>query len=75
MKYGIHQQCYEELKPLYQTLEVEFHPLKLSERVAKPMEFISGHKDLKNYVSALQDITITRLIKQVKGYRNIFSIF
>ena len=65
MKYNILQYVHPELQNLYRWLEVEFHPLKLSSRVASSLEFIEKNKDLNQYVPALQDITIMRLLKQV----------
>ena len=53
------------MQNLFRWLEVEFHPLKLSMRVSSSLEFIEQNEDLAQYVGALQDITVTRLIKQV----------
>ena len=57
---------HDELRGLYNWLEVEFHPLKLSQLVAAPLKFIAGREDLSQYVTALQDITTTRVLKQVR---------
>ena len=65
VKYGIINYVYPELQNLYKWLELEFHPLKLATRVQGSLEFIGTKDELKQYVSALQDITITRLLKQV----------
>ncbi|KAI0236259.1 Eukaryotic translation initiation factor 3 subunit A [Lamellibrachia satsuma] len=65
MKYNMVQHVYPEIKNLYHFLEVEFHPLKLSGRVTVLLDFLGTKEDLAPYVSALQDITITRLLKQV----------
>jgi len=56
---------YPELINLYQWLEVEFHPLKLSGRLSTALEFIAKKEELARYVPALQDITIIRVVKQV----------
>ena len=55
-----------ELQELYRWLEEDFYPLKLSQRIASPIAFMSEKKDLKQYVDAIHDITIMRLIKQVR---------
>ncbi|KAK2180443.1 hypothetical protein NP493_443g06025 [Ridgeia piscesae] len=65
VKYNIVQHVYPEIKNLYHFLEVEFHPLKLSGRITVLLDFLNTKNDLAPYVSALQDITITRLLKQV----------
>ena len=65
---------HEELRNLYQWLEVEFHPLNLSERVSGPLKFIAGRDDLSQYVPALQDITTTRVLKQV-GYKTHNQVY
>ncbi len=57
---------YPELSNLYKWVEVEFHPLKLASRVQGSLEFLATKDELQQYVSALQDITITRLLKQVR---------
>ena len=68
VKYNIVQHVYPEIKNLYHFLEVEFHPLKLSGRVTVLLDFLNTKTDLAPYVSALQDITITRLLKQVSAW-------
>ena len=64
-KYNIVKNVHEELRGLYQWLEVDFHPLKLAERVAAPLKYIASNNELNQYVPALQDITTTRVLKQV----------
>ena len=58
---------HSELQDLYRWLEEEFHPLQLSQRISAPVAFMSEKKDLRQYVTAIQDITIMRLIKQVRN--------
>ncbi|CAH1784638.1 unnamed protein product [Owenia fusiformis] len=65
VKTGIVQSVNPQLSNLYRWLEVEFHPLKLSSRVANSLEFIEKNPDLSQYTTAIQEITITRLLKQV----------
>ena len=58
VKHGVVQCVHAELHDLYRWLEEEFHPLKLAERTAAPVAFMAEKKDLKQYVPAIQDITI-----------------
>lgn len=64
-KHGVPQFVYPELKNLYNILEVDFNPLKLYEHVKSSMDFISQNEDLVQYVPALEDIIVTRVLKQV----------
>ena len=74
LKFNMIQHVHPELQNLYRWLELEFHPLKLSTRVTSSLEFLQTQDDLSQYVSALQDITITRLLKQVCGMREFFRL-
>ncbi|XP_052101491.1 eukaryotic translation initiation factor 3 subunit A-like [Mytilus californianus] len=65
VKYNVLQYVHPELQNLYQWLEVEFHPLKLHERVKSSMEFINQNDDLNQYLNSLEEIVITRVLKQV----------
>lgn len=68
-KYNVMQHVYPELKDLFKWLEVEFHPLKLSERVVKCLDFIESRPELatdyNQYVPPIKEIAVTRLVKQV----------
>lgn len=59
------QYVHPELQNLYQWLEVEFHPLKLYDRVKSSMDFIEQNGDLNQYQNSLEEIVITRVLKQV----------
>lgn len=61
------QYVYPELKNLYNILEVDFHPLKLYEKIKPCIEFIEKNDDLAQYVPALEDIIVTRILKQVRN--------
>lgn len=57
-----------QLQELYRWLEVDFQPLKLCGRVMQCFDFINKWEEcseLRKYVSALQDITVMRLLKEV----------
>ncbi len=56
-----------EIRQLYNYLEVEFDPLLLSQRVVPILEGLRENTELCQYVDALQEITLVRLIKQVGG--------
>lgn len=69
-KYNVIQHVFPETRDLYKWLEVEFHPLKLSERVAKCLDFIETSQESLNenyvqYVQAIKEIAVTRLLKQI----------
>jgi len=51
---------------LYNFLEVEFDPLLLSQRVVPLLEGLRANEELGQYVDCLQEITLVRLIKQVR---------
>jgi len=59
------QYVFPELKSLYNILEVDFHPLKLYEKVRPCMDYVAANEDLAQYVPALEDIIVTRVLKQV----------
>jgi len=57
-----------EMQDLYNWLEVDFHPLNLCEKVDVKLKEIGESEELaslKQYDSALRDITLIRLLKQV----------
>lgn len=65
MKFNIIQYVHPEIQNLFKYLEAEFHPLRLYERVKASIEFISNNEDLSQYIPALEEIIITRVLKQV----------
>ena len=65
MKHSVIQFVHPELQNLYNLLEVEFHPLRLYQKVKASIDFISQNDDLAVYVPALEDILVTRVLKQV----------
>lgn len=65
---GYLQHAYQPLQDLYRYLEVDFHPLAICERVQSVIQFIDkcdDCPDIKNYVDALKNIAILRLLKGV----------
>ena len=65
VKYGSIQFAHADLQSLYQFLEADFHPLSLYKKVKPVIEFIQQNEDLSQYVPQLEDIIITRVLKQV----------
>ncbi len=57
-----------QLQQLYQYLEVEFDPLHLCGKVKNILTFMSNVEEtsyLNQYIPALEEITLTRLVKQI----------
>ncbi|XP_064630088.1 eukaryotic translation initiation factor 3 subunit A-like [Lineus longissimus] len=65
VKYNVIQFVNPELHNLYKWLEVEFHPLKLAQRISSSLEYIEKNEELVQFIPPLQDITIMRILKQV----------
>jgi len=69
VRFNLLQYIVPDVKELYSWLEVEFHPLKLSGRVTKVLDWVKDQaekeSDLQQYVPNLQSNTILRLLQQV----------
>ncbi|XP_027021627.2 eukaryotic translation initiation factor 3 subunit A isoform X2 [Tachysurus fulvidraco] len=69
VRFNLLQYVISDIKELYNWLEVEFHPLKLSGRVTKVLNWVRDQAekeaDLQQYVPHLQNNTILRLLQQV----------
>uniref|UniRef100_A0A7N8X2I4 Eukaryotic translation initiation factor 3 subunit A n=1 Tax=Mastacembelus armatus TaxID=205130 RepID=A0A7N8X2I4_9TELE len=69
VRFNLLQYVVPEVKDLYNWLEVDFHPLKLSGRVTKVLNWVRDQaekeSDLQQYVPHLQSNTILRLLQQV----------
>ncbi|XP_072293442.1 eukaryotic translation initiation factor 3 subunit A isoform X2 [Eucyclogobius newberryi] len=69
VRFNLLQYVVPDVKDLYNWLEVDFHPLKLSGRVTKVLEWVKDQAekeaDLLQYVPHLQNNTILRLLQQV----------
>ncbi|KAM6922513.1 eukaryotic translation initiation factor 3 subunit A-like isoform 1-T1 [Lycodopsis pacificus] len=69
VRFNLLQYVVPDIKELYNWLEVEFHPLKLSGRVTKVLDWVKDQaekeSDLQHYVPHLQSNTILRLLQQV----------
>ncbi len=71
-KYNAIQHVHPEIRDLYKCLEVEFDPLKLSERVTKCLSYIeklqASGQDVDSYfqyVQPIKELAVTRLLKQI----------
>ena len=68
-RFGVVQAATPQVQDLYQVLEVDFHPLKLCRRVEKGVKFVEESEDLAalaQYMPAIKDVTLVRLLKQVR---------
>ncbi|XP_040292854.1 eukaryotic translation initiation factor 3 subunit A isoform X3 [Bufo bufo] len=69
VRFNVLQYVVPEVKELYNWLEVDYHPLKLSARVTKVLDWIKEQAEkepeLQQYVLQLQNNTILRLLQQV----------
>ncbi|CAF0741705.1 unnamed protein product [Brachionus calyciflorus] len=69
-KYNVINHVFPEIRDLYKSLEVEFNPLKLSERVNKCLDYVESRTDLANesynqYIQPIREIAVIRLLKQI----------
>ena len=65
LRYNVLQYVPKEVEELYNYLQVEFNPLLLCKRVVPILESLDGNDSLSQYVAALKEVTLVRLIKQV----------
>jgi len=67
-RFGVVSAATEPLQDLHKWLEVEFHPLLLCKRVEATLKLIEEDDEksqLQQYLPALREITLVRLLKQV----------
>ena len=55
----------DELRRLYQLLELEYDPLSLCTHVTPILTALEEKDLLKQYVEPLKEVTVVRLIKEV----------
>lgn len=67
LRANIFQQAHPQYQRLHRYLEVEYNPLKLCTNVQTIVEHISATENnpLMQYIEALQDVTLVRLVRQV----------
>jgi translation initiation factor 3 subunit A len=67
IKQGVLNFVYPELKNMYEWLEVEFHPLKISAKMEEGIQFVEklSQPDYSQYMPALRDVTVVRLLQQI----------
>ena len=56
----------EELKTLFNVLEKRFQPLKICKDVHGALDTIRDDENLVHYIEPIQEITVIRMLKQVK---------
>ena len=62
---GVLNRASEDVRQLYQLLEVNFHPLNVCETVAPLLASIGKSDATKKYVEPLQNVVLTRLFEQL----------
>ncbi|CAF1204948.1 unnamed protein product [Adineta steineri] len=67
IKQGVLNFVYPELKNMYEWLEVEFNPLKLSKKMEDSIQFVEklSQPEYTQYMPALRDVTVVRLLQQI----------
>ncbi len=67
IKQGVLHFVHPELKDMYEWLEVEFHPLRLSAKMEDGIKFVEqlAQPEYSQYMPALRDVTVVRLLQQV----------
>ena len=67
IKHGVLNFVYPELKNMYEWLEVEFNPLKLSAKMEESIRFVErlSQPEYSQYMPALRDVTAVRLLQQI----------
>ncbi|KAI8927701.1 hypothetical protein BC831DRAFT_451295 [Entophlyctis helioformis] len=63
-----------EVKELYQSLEVQFHPLSICKRIAPTITVFAENADLTRYVNCLQQVILTRLLQQLSQVYSTIKI-
>merc|ERR1719278_1904598 len=68
VRFGVVAGASQELRDLYNWLEVDFHPLSVCRKVDERLKMIEGQEDfaaIKQYTEPFRDMTLIRLLKQV----------
>lgn len=67
IKQGALHFVYPELKNMYEWLEVEFNPLKLSSKMEESIQFVEqlAQPEYSQYMPSLRDVTVVRLLQQI----------
>ena len=66
VRLGVLQYAPNELRQLYQLLELEFDPLSLCSHVTPILDTLEKNELLKQYMGPLKEVTVVRLIKEVR---------
>ena len=67
IKQGVLHFVYPELKNMYEWLEVEFNPLKLSSKMEESIQFVEqlAQPEYSQYMLSLRDVTVVRVLQQI----------
>merc|ERR1719357_2267091 len=68
VRFGVVAGASQELRDLYNWLEVDFHPLSVCRKVDERLKMIEEQEDfaaIKQYTEPFRDMTLIRLLKQV----------
>ncbi|KAF2491934.1 hypothetical protein BU16DRAFT_529333 [Lophium mytilinum] len=62
---GLLSRAREEIRELYNILEVDFHPLSICKKISPILAKIGADEEMKKYVGPLQQVILTRLFQQL----------
>lgn len=63
-----------ELKELFHVTEKRFQPLKICKDVHNVLNTIKDDEEFVHYIEFIQDITVIRMLKQVRKNLNIVFV-
>lgn len=62
---GILKKAPEELRSLYEILEVDFHPLSITSKIQPILQLLAENEETTRYVEPLKEVVLTRLFQQL----------
>jgi len=65
MSKGLLKRAKQEIRELYQILEVDFHPLSICKKISPILTKIGSDPEMEKYVLPLQQVILTRLFQQL----------
>ncbi|KAL5035599.1 eukaryotic translation initiation factor 3 subunit A [Batrachochytrium dendrobatidis] len=63
-----------EIKHLYKSLEVDFHPLSICKKIAPSIAYFSENAEFSRYAKLLHQVVLTRLLQQLSQVYSIIKI-
>ena len=70
VRFNLLQYVPRQLRELYQWLEKDFHPLRLTEKVASTLQWMkeqTREPELIQYIPQLQGVIISKVLQQVSN--------